>query len=348
MRPYNVRSRWVERRIEKLRTPPRTALDRIALLVLLLFVLAGCVERVVVSAPVQYPAELPVRAFPSLIIAGGDLPEGDLGERLRAHLSANVGSGGQQQVRKLAVKELEPLRQAGGITPFTLVVLLEAGFSTDGSEEWQVQPVQVCDVFYGCYTDFQNVYTGGARLIAQLDVTVYEGPTARKLQELSLDAWQYGNDSTALRQRLIGELGTKLERAVDTLQSETRAELEPVDELPIVGLALARLRAGQWAEGRDLLEQAARQLGGQPRKVQKRVWYDLAIARQYAPGPRGLDAQAFAGVERAFQLAIKLDGTKRYLRAYQRAKQTRERAQILEDQRRAARENYALRANANP
>jgi hypothetical protein len=338
--PDSVRSRWADTQ----RNPARQALDRIGLLLLLLFVLAGCVERVVVRAPVLYPAELPVRAFPSLIIAGGELPEGDLGERLRAHLAAD----GQHEVRKVAVKELEPLRQAGSISPFTLVVLLEPGFSVDDGGGWQTQPVQVCDMFYGCYTDAQSVYGSAPRLIAELDVTVYEGPTARKLQTVTLDAWQYGGDTAPLRQQLLAELGVKLERAVDVLQSETRAELEPVAELPIVGLALERLRAGQWAEGRDLLEQAARQLGGQPRKVQKRVWYDLALARQYAPGPQGLDAQTFAGVERAFQLAIELDGSKRYLAAYERAKQMRERAQVLEEQRRAARENYALRGAASP
>jgi hypothetical protein len=183
-------------------------------------------------------------------------------------------------------------------------------------------------------------------VVAAVDITVYEGPTARKLQTLTLDAWQYGEDSAALRRALMAQLGTKLERAVDTIQSETRAELESVPELPIVGLALERLRQGQWSAGRDLLEQAARQLSGQRKSVQKRVWYDLAIAREYAPGPDGLTEQEFAGVERAFQLAIRLDGTQRYLRAFQRAKQARERAQILDEQRRAARDNFAIQANA--
>ncbi|HEY6878139.1 MAG TPA: hypothetical protein VI299_08965 [Polyangiales bacterium] len=334
-----VRSRFVGAFLSRARLP----LERIASLVLLLFVLAGCVERVVVRAPVLYPAELPVRTFPSLIIAGGDLPEGDLGERLRAH----IASDGQHDVRKVEVKELEPMRQAGSISPYALVVLLEAGFSTDGDESWQVVPTQYCDVFYGCYTDYQTVYGNARRVIAQVDVTVYEGPSARKLQTLTLDAWQYGDDSVALRRTLMTQLGIKLERAVDVLKSETRAELEPVRELPIVGLALDRLRAGDWAQGRDLLEQAARQLSGQSRRVQARVWYDLAIARQFAPGPDGLDAKAFADVERAFQLAIRLDGSRRYLVAYERAKQSRERAKVLEEQRRAARDNYALKASSS-
>lgn len=306
--------------------------------------LCACAERVVVRAPVYYPAELPVRTFPSLIIAGGDLPEGDLAEQLRAH----IASDGAHEVRKVAVKELEPLRKAGSIPPFSLVVLLEAGFSTDGQNDWQVVPVQYCDVFYGCYTNYQSMYNNAARLVAEVSATVYEGPSARKLQTLTLDAWQYGDDTAPLRRALLQQLATKLERAVDVLKSETRVELEQVKELPIVGLALQRLRAGHWDEGRDLLEQAARQLGGQRRRVQARVWYDLATARLYAPGPNGLDAAAFAGVERAFQLAIRLDGSKRYLRGYQRAKQARERSQILEDQRRAARENFAIKANSAP
>jgi hypothetical protein len=320
----------------------RSSLDRLALWMSLLFLLAGCVERVVVRAPVVYPADLPVRVFPSLVIAGGDLPEGDLGERLRAHIAAD----GQHDVRKVEIKQLEPMRKAGNISPSTLVILLEPGFVTDASDQWHVQPVQSCDVFYGCFTDYQTMYGSAQRVVAAVDITVYEGPTARKLQTLTLDAWQYGEDSAALRRALMAQLGTKLERAVDTIQSETRAELESVPELPIVGLALERLRQGQWSAGRDLLEQAARQLSGQRKSVQKRVWYDLAIAREYAPGPDGLTEQEFAGVERAFQLAIRLDGTQRYLRAFQRAKQARERAQILDEQRRAARDNFAIQANA--
>lgn len=320
------------------RALPRLA--RVSLLLLLLLVgSTGCAGVLVARAPVLYPARLPVRAFPTLLVAGNALPEGDLAERLRAHLAKS----GRHDVKRVQVEELEKLREAGAIEQTSLVIVVVPGLYSDVQDDYQMVPVQSCDFYYGCYTQYQNVYTETPTLVGEATVTVYEGPTARTLQKATFDTVVYGPDGPSARKQALDQLGVQLERAVDVLQSETRVELEPVDEHPLVKEALRLIVAGDWPAGRALLEQAAQALGGTKRSLQARVWYDLALARWYAPGPDGLTEQAYKAVDRALALAIRLDGNQRYNRTLERLARARQREKILQEQRAAARLNYALR-----
>jgi len=299
----------------------------------------GCSPRVVVRAPILYPARVPVRAFPSLLIAGNTLPEGDLIERLRAHLAKD----GQHEVKRVEVAELESLREAGQISSLTLVLVVVPAIYDEPQSEWLTVPVQTCDWYYGCFTNYQSVYTQVPQLLGEVTLTVYEGPSARTLQTANFEAAVYEPDSPAARKQVIDRLGLLLERAVDVLASVTRVELEPVDEHPIVRDAIAAIRQGKWDQGRSLLEQAAAQLGGLRQSVQARVWYDLGIARWYAPGPQGLSQPAFEAAARALSEAIRLDGSSRYQQSYDGLKKARQRQHILDEQRRAATYNYSLR-----
>jgi hypothetical protein len=311
----------------------------LALLALLALGATGCAHRVVVRAPVLYPARVPVRAFPSILLAGNTLPEGDLIERLRAHLAKD----GQHDVKRVEVAELESMREVGAISALTLVVLVVPGIYDDPQEDWAAVPVQSCDFYYGCFTQYQGVYTQLPQLLGEVTLTVYEGPTAKTLQTETFDAVVYEPDSPSARQQLMEQLGQQLERAVDVLESKVKVELESVDEHPIVRDAIANIQQGKWDEGRALLEQAARQLGGLRHSVQARILYDLAIARWYAPGPSGLTQAAFDAASRALTAAIGLDGTTRYKRTHERLRQARQRQQLLEEQRRAAQINYGLK-----
>ncbi|MEY4509330.1 MAG: hypothetical protein RLZZ450_1452 [Pseudomonadota bacterium] len=316
----------------------RRLLTRVLLLSLLVVGATGCVPSVVVRAPVMYPARVPVRAFPSILIAGNKLPEGDLAERLRAHLAKD----GQHDVKRVEVADLESMREVGAISPLTLVVLVVPGIYDDPQEDWVTMPVQSCDFYYGCFTQYQSVYTQLPQLLGEVTLTVYEGPTAKTLQTATFDAAVYQPDSPQARAQVIDQLGKQLERAVDVLQSAIKVELESVDEHPIVRDAIASIQKGKWDEGRALLEQAALQLGGLKHSVQARILYDLAIARWYAPGPAGLTQAAFDAASRALNEAIQLDGSARYQRTQQRLLQARQRQQILDEQRRAATANYAM------
>lgn len=321
---------------------------RTAVVALALTLVGACTHPIVISAPALYPARIPVRAFPSIWISGSSLPEGDPIERLRAHLAENP----EREVRRLELKDLEPQREAGAISPLTLVVIVQPTIFSDVRGQWDMVPVTYCDFYWGCFTDYQSYYRAIPELVGELGLTVYEGPTARVLQSDRLQAVSYERDSPEARAQLIDELGLKLERAVDVLQSEIRLELEPVDNIPAVRQAIEHLKRGEWEPGRSLLEQAAQQLDGLKRRVQARVWYDLGVARWLAPGASGLSQQSFEAAEEALSRAIDLDGTERYQTTLERLKLARQRQAVLEEQRLAMEHNFALKgtspANATP
>jgi hypothetical protein len=240
------------------------------------------------------------------------------------------------------------MREAGAISPLTLVVTLEPSITSDVQESWDVVPVRFCGGWYsGCFTDFQTVYSAERRLLGDLVLTVYEGPSARVLQTERFQVVFDGPNSEAARKRVFEQLARELVLSVDVLQSKLAVEFEPVEELPLVTTAIERIRRAAWREGRELLEQAVKQLGGQERDVQARVWYDLALARWHAPGPDGLTQKAYEDARRALGRAIELDGSKRYRGMLERLERARARHAVLEAQRRATARNFALRARAS-
>ena len=319
----------------------QSALRSIVLaLALLLMPTAGCVRPVVVNANVLHPARVPVRAFPSVWVVGGELPEGDLGARLAKHLEQEG-----REVKRVPLAELEPLHAAGAISSLTLVVILEAGIASDVQEGYDTVPVQLCDFYWGCYTQYQSVFVSQSVVAGEVKLTVYEGPTARVLQTDTFDAAVAARDEPKTRKQVVDDLGLQLERAVDVLKADVRVELEPVESLPLVTQAIARIRAGDWSAGRALLEQQAKQLGGRDRSEQARVWYDLGIARWHAPGPDGLTQPAFEAAKRALGWAVARGGD-RYKRALEGLERARQRQAVLEAQRSATTYNFGLRGSA--
>lgn len=144
------------------------------------FLLVGCAHTVTVRAPVLKPARVPVRAFPSLWIAGGVTEDETY---VLDQLAAHIAEDGHHEVRRVDVGELEPARKEGRIPAATVVVLVELHFRTGVQSYWDDAPVQYCG-FYGCSTQFQSYLTTAPELVAEAIVTVYEGPTARVLQRL--------------------------------------------------------------------------------------------------------------------------------------------------------------------
>jgi hypothetical protein len=305
------------------------------LLVFALFVV-GCGAPVIVRAPVLYPARVPVRSFPELIITGAALPEGDLVGRLVAHLS---GAGGHV-VRRVDVKELEPMRQSGAISPLALVLLVEPALFRETRNDWDLVPVQVCDFYWGCFIDYQSVYVSSPALVGQARLTIYEGHTARTLQTELFETLTFADDTKESRREVLDQLALQLERAVDVLRSEKRLELLPVEQVPAVQQAIAAIGKSDWRGGLALLEQAAKQLGGQSRHVQARVWYDLGMARWHASESGELEPAAYESAKRALALAASLD--KRFEPAVASLERARERQRLLEEQRRATEHNRKL------
>jgi hypothetical protein len=293
-------------------------------------------------APQLLPAKVPVRVFPSIWVTGGDNPlERYLLDRLAAHLAQD----GKREIRRVPVDQLEPAREAGQIDGTTAVVFLRASSEEGVKRYWDSMPAQYCG-FYGCTTSFQTYMATAVQAEARAELTVYEGPTARVLQQESFEQSLMGEDAEALRQAVVEDLALEIEHAVDVLRIHPRFELYRLRHIPEVKVALERIKKGDWAGGRVHLERAATQLSGQKKSVQARVWYNLGLARWAAPGPAGLTSEAYAAAHRALALAQRTLPAPHHLSALAELDKARRAFEGLEAQRLATAHNFALAERA--
>jgi hypothetical protein len=300
--------------------------------------LGGCAQTMAARAPLLLPAKVPVRVFPSIWVTGGDNPiENYLLDRLAAHLAKD----GRREVRRVQVAELEPAREAGQINGTTAVLFLRASSQDSVRRYWDSMPTQYCG-FYGCSTAFQSYMVTAIDVEAHAELTVYEGPTARVLQQELFERNLLGEDAEGLRQAVVDQLGVELERSVDVLRIRPRFELYRLRRLQEVSAALERIGKGDWSGGRAHLEVAAKQLGGQRKSVQARVWYNLGIARWAAPGALGLTREAYAAAHRALALAQSLVPAPHHQAALEELDKARQAFETLEAQRQATAHNFAL------
>lgn len=327
-------------RSSKLRTRQTDKLTKAWPLTLSLLLLSACAQTMAARAPLLVPAKVPVRVFPSIWVAGGENPiENYLLDRLAAHLAQD----GRREVRRLRLAELEPAREAGRINGTTAVLLLRAASDEAVRQYWDSAPVQYCGL-YGCSASFQSYLVTAIQVEARAELTVYEGPSARVLQQETFEQSLLGEEVDELRQAVVERLAVELERSVDVLRIRPRFELYRVKKMPEVETALERIGKGDWAAGRAHLETAAKQLGGQKKSVQARVWYDLGLARWAAPGPAGLTTEAYAAAHRALALAQSLAPAPHHASALLELDKARTSFESLEAQRHATAHNFALAA----
>jgi tetratricopeptide (TPR) repeat protein len=301
---------------------------------------AGCAVTTAVRAPTLLPARIPVRSYPVIWVSGGALAEEQfLQDRLAAHLADD----GQHEVRRVDLAELEPARKAGQIAPSTVVVLVDLAFDERVRSDWATTSMQMCG-YYGCYTSYQSTPVSVAELRGEAVVTVYEGPTARVLQEERFQRHAYGDDYAGeSTDALLEALAREIEHAVDVLRKRERVEFYR-SEVPGVNEALELFKQGKWDEGRTLLEQAKDKLGDLDKEAQARVWFNLGLARWYAPGTAGLTDEAYRIARRALLMALKLERHPVHVRTLSALDRARKSYALLEEQRAARAHNYAIYA----
>ncbi len=298
----------------------------------------GCAQTLTARAPQLLPAQVPVRVFPTIWVSGGDNPiESYLLDRLAAHLAQD----GKREVRRVPVDQLEPAREAGQIDGTTAVMFLRASLEDGVKRYWDSMPTPYCG-FYGCTTEFQSYLAAAVEVSARAELTVYEGPTARVLQQESFEKNLLGDEVEELRQAAVDQLALEIERSVDVLRVRPRFELYRLRGFPEVKAALERIEQGDWQGGRTHLEAAAKQLSGKKKLVQAKVWYNLGLSRWAAPGPAGLTAEAYAAAYRALALAQRTSPAPHHQAALEELDRAREAFEALEAQRRAAAHNFAL------
>ncbi len=275
-----------------------------------LALLGGCVRSTLVRVPVTFAARVPVRVFPQIWVAGGNFDED---ERIAERLAAHLAQDGKSEVRQVDISELEPARLAGNIPATTAVVLVELELREGLQQYWETAPIQSCG-YYNCATQYQPFTSAAPEVTAVATVTVYEGPTARVLQRERVGRTIVSQSAERARLDIVEMIADEVEQLVDTLRVNERVTLYRVD-MPEVEVAIGRIEAGKWAEGRALLETAKDQLGGRKKKQQARVWYNLGMARRFSPGENGLDEAAYQAAQRAFNWAMRIDPSLQYERA---------------------------------
>jgi hypothetical protein len=276
---------------------------------------------------------------------GGNFAED---EQVAEALAAHLAQDGKVEVRRVDVAELEPARQRGEISSATVVLLAELRLREGMEMSWDTAPVQSCG-YYGCSTQYQSLWSNAPAVSGELVLTVYEGPTARVLQRERLQRAFVGDDTEFARATVVAMLTEAALEAVDIRDETVRVELYRTKQPEEAKRALAELERGHWKEGRALLEQAKDKLGGLSTKEQAQVWFNLGIARRFAPGPQGLDEAAYHAAFRALQWAARLDPKPAHHVALERLEHAYQDSIDLAEQRKARKENFeAVQAAGSP
>jgi len=283
----------------------RTKVDgwvRVGALAALATLGVACAPRVVLRPDVIAPAQIPVRSFPAIWVAGGTSPDE---QRLLDAVAQHLASDRATEVRRVDMAELEPARLAGAIPNATVVLALTPQFEETTRSYTGQQPVQYCGIT-GCWITYASYVGTTPVLIGKVTATVYDGPSARVLQERTFDAEAAGEDAPNMRTSVVAQLSDELSEAVDMVRTPLRI---PLPRVRVRGLDAPRklMRRGQFAAARPLLEQLSQGLGGATKREQAAVWFDLGVARWFAPGDGGLDAQSYAAARRAFTWAERCD-----------------------------------------
>ena len=274
--------------------------------VLTCLLFGGCGGAVTVTGRVVQAASIPVRTFPRVWVASGHLDhEIVLAETLVGHLADR-----DRQTRRLGVDELEPLRTRGSIPPATAVVLLDLQLEEDERTEIGSDPDTVCGAF-GCYTTHRTFVYRIPTLRGVLTVRVYDGQSARVLNESTIRLREEGRPSAEMRARITRAFSERLVQLVDRRELHVEVDLLDVD-LPSVSRAIAAIERGNWSRGRAGFEEglASPQFQSLPPEQRARVHYDLGVALRFDP-----DAPDFERAKQCFEAAERLDPDERYGRA---------------------------------
>ncbi len=301
----------------------------------------GCAGVSSTFASVRNPAEIPIRAFPRVVLRPGLGPH----DRVIADaLALHLVSTGLGDVR---VEDPGPVEGAGREAPGTAVVNLYVAMTATSRTEWVTRPETVCGAI-GCYSAQRTTPVHTPVAEARLYVVVRDGANGRQLQEAVLVARSSASTHAYAERTIVRDLSEQVKRAVDVRQERVRVDVLDVAS-PAAAPAVARLRDGDFHEGRMLLDaffESGDAAALEPSQ-RARAYYDLAIARRFDDSaPDDLDAR-FGRARDALTKAIELDpGERRYAEALSSLDAHRERARLLREQARALEHNRALAARS--
>lgn len=289
-----------------------------------------------VQGEVLQPAQVPVRAFPHILVtAPADAESQELARAVARHLAL-----GRSEVEQLAPEAIEAARDDGRIERTTVVVELQSTLSRVDQPAWAQSDGLDCGPV-GCMDPGHSGMRDVPVLTGNVLVIVWEGASGRALQRVEIAEEESGGDLMGMRLRVLERL---VQRTLALL--DQRIELVPVHLYPVahaeVQRALDAVRAGRWGEGRRHLEALVRSPGFRALPADQRalVLYDLGQTRRFdATVPA---EQRFAGAMRALRAAVRLVPHPLYAQAIADLERHRRSREMVREQQEAMAHNFAL------
>jgi hypothetical protein len=304
--------------------------------------IVGCGGAMTVQGEIVQPAQVPVRAFPRILVSAAPNPESrDLAARVARHLSR-----GRSAVEQLEPDAIRALREGGRIERATVVIELQATLTRQDQSHWGLRSRPLDCGPLGCFdprggSSMQDI----PMLRADLLLRVLDGPSGDTLQEVELSEQETGGDALAMRLRVLDRLADGALALVDQRVERVAVHLYPIDR-PEVRRALAAVREGSWSEARRHLELFAhsRHFRSLPRDQRALVLYDLGQARRFDTTVTA--EERFAGASRALRAAVRLAPQPLYARAIAALESHRRSRYMVREQQEAMAHNFALSAGA--
>lgn len=311
-------------------------IERVAWLSLSAVIVAGCGGAVTVQGEVVQPAQVPVRAFPRILVTAPNDPESqDLALAVARHLA--LGRSTVDQLEPGAIREL---REAGRIERTTAVVELRTTLVRRDQPGWSRSDGLDCGPV-GCVEATRTTVRDVPVLQGQVYVKVADGPSGRSLQEVAISEEESGGDVLGMRLRVLERLAQRTLAMLDQ-----RIERVPVHLYPVahagVQRALDAVREGRWSEGRRRLEELVRSEAFRELPADQRalVLYDLGQTRRF---DAGLPADVrFPSAMRALTAAVRLVPHPLYAQAIADLEQHRRSREMVREQQEAMAHNFAL------
>ena len=321
---------------------------RLAGLWLAALMVAGC-GRSSVSAVLSYPAAMPLRVYPVVLVAFGTEPSGaDAAARVEAHLREPVDGSPAVDARRMPRENVEQLIAAGSLEPGTAIVDVASAASVRVTTVPRTFTYQDCS-FGRCMSRMRTDYVDEAVLSLTVTMSVRDIRTGRVIHSVREDAQLTGAGPRAERVLLDRVMGVLLPY-LDQRSERVRLRLFSVSD-PRVERAIELLRDGEWRAARVLLEEAVRspELAALPAETRARALYDLSVARRFDPTTTADVPRHYAAAQAALEAAIALDPERAfYQEALVSLQADQTRAAALEAQYEVSRANAAAVGGSSP
>lgn len=289
-----------------------------------------------VRGEIVKPAEVPVRAFPRILVTSTDDAESrEIALTVARHLAR-----GRSAVDRLDRGAIALLRAGGQIERATAVIELSTTLTQHARPAWRQNEQVDCGPL-GCMDGRRTSVEDVPVLRALVVVTVQDGPSGRALQRVELREEESGTDVLAMRMRVIERIAARTLALVDQRIEHVPVHLYPVD-LPDVRQAIAALREGRWPEGRRMLAALVQSDAFDALSPEQRalVLYDLGQACRFdATLP---PERRFRAAGRALRAAVRLVPSPLYAQAIAELEQHRQSRAMVREQQEAMAHNFGL------